>query len=69
MKQGSGNKSYEGTKREPIAHRVSETYASQIGSHFGTRSAIRSMYEGRIDNKNPPSKDVTHHCGSQGRHK
>ena len=69
MKQGSAHHSREGTKREPIAHRVSETWASQIGCAQPSRSQIRDMYEGRIDNKNPPSKMTTHHCGSQGRHK
>jgi hypothetical protein len=70
MKQGRASVTNTvGTKREPIARAVSETFAGQIGQHFGTQRAIRSMYEGRIDNKAPPSKNIINPHGSQGRHK
>lgn len=67
MKQGKA--SYDavtGTKREPISHAVSETFAGQIGSHFGTSGAARTMYEGR-GLKAPMVSETCHKAGLQGK--
>lgn len=66
MKQGFATSSRSGTKPQPQAHRVSETYAGQIGSHFGTPGAAREMYEGR-GLAAPKVSEECHPCGSQGK--
>lgn len=76
MKQGTGHKSHEGTKREPHVDRVSVVAVSRLGASQGTHITGN----GEVANRTPPLypdrgieapvRGVTiHHCGSQGKHR
>lgn len=66
-KQGTGNSTNGGRKREPIAHAVNPAAVSEIGAHQVRHTSL-PMYEGR--GLEAPMQGVTHHpTGSQGKHK
>ena len=67
MKQGTGNSTNSGQKREPIAHAVSPAAVSEIGIQV-VRATSLPLYEGR--GLEAPMQGTTNHpCGSQGKHK
>lgn len=76
MKQGHASHSGSGqTKVEPKSQGVNPGFVSQIGNHIGNHAergdlSVRPipMYEGR-GLKAPMVGSMSHHCGSQGRHK
>ncbi len=67
MKQGTGNSTNSGTKREPIAHAVSPAAVSEIGIHQ-VRGTSLPLYEGR-GLEAPMQGTTIHETGSQGKHK
>ena len=67
MKQGSGNNSDGGRKREPIAHAINPGGVSEIGNHVARNPS--PMSDGRGFMAPQPVATTTHHCGSQGLHK
>lgn len=67
MKQGSGNNSNEGRKREPIVHAINPGGVSEIGNHVARNP--ESLNAGRGFMAPSPVAETTHHCGSQGKHK
>lgn len=69
MKQGSGNSTASGQKREPIAHAVDVCSVADIGLqqarvHGGSSS---ELYSGR-GFEAPLAGSDTHRSGSQGKH-
>ena len=67
MKQGTGNSTQSGQKREPIAHKVNVAAVSEIGIHQ-VRSTSLPLYEGR--GLEAPMQGISNHPqGSQGKHK
>lgn len=67
MKQGMGNNTNSGQKREPIVHAVSPAAVSEIGIHQ-VRSTSVPLYQGR-GLEAPMQNSTIHHSGSQGKHK
>jgi hypothetical protein len=67
MKQGNGNSTNSGQKREPIAHAVSPAAVSEIGIHQ-VRANSLPLYEGR-GLEAPMQGQTNHPTGSQGKHK
>ena len=67
MKQGSGQTTASGQKREPIAHAVSPSAVAEMGIHQ-VRGTSLPLYEGR--GLEAPMQGITNHpTGSQGKHK
>ena len=67
MKQGTGNSTQSGQKREPIAHKVNVAAVSEIGIHQ-VRGTSLPLYEGR--GLEAPMQGISNHPqGSQGKHK
>lgn len=67
MKQGTGNNSASGQKREPISRAISPAAVSEIGIKQVHTGPAPSLVEGR-GYKAPLGTSSTHKCGSQGRH-
>jgi len=67
MRQGTGNSTQSGQKREPIAHAVNPAAVSEIGVHQ-IRGTSLPLYEGR-GLEAPMQGTTTHPTGSQGKHK
>lgn len=67
MKQGTGNNSNMGQKREPIVHAINPKAVAEIGvSQFKSNE---QMSAGRGFTAPQPVGKTIHHGGSQGRHK
>lgn len=67
MKQGTGNNSNSGQKREPVVHAINPKAVSQIG--VAQYQGMEPMGAGRgFTNPQPVGKTI-HHGGSQGKHK
>jgi hypothetical protein len=65
MKQGKASREVYKPKVEPIPHKVSEAYTTQLGA--ATFYKKEEMYKGR-GYKAPGCSVATHKGGSQGRH-
>lgn len=66
MKQGSGNTTQMGQKREPIAHAINPKAVSEIGvSQF---KSSEQMSAGRGFTAPSPAGKTVHPSGSQKRH-
>lgn len=67
MKQGTGNNTSAGQKREPIAYAVSPSAVSELGAHH-VRTTSLPLYIGR-GLEAPMQGETSHPTGSQGKHK
>lgn len=67
MKQGSGNKSDSGRKREPTSTAINPGAVAQIGAMVGEARAVETLNQGR-GYKAPSIGSTTYPSGSQGKH-
>lgn len=66
MKQGTGNNSMSGQKREPIAHAIDPGGAAQLGTMVVQNPT--PLNAGRGYMAPAPVSETTSNCGSQGKH-